>query len=1036
MRRKIHSLSAALLALLMLLSLSLPAAASQEASVVSIRTAEDWEQLARSCTLDAWSRGKTVVLESDLDLSGGTVIPTFGGVFDGGGHTISGLAVAGEGSHQGLFRYVQEGAVIRHLTLTGRVDPGGEWEALGGIAGVNRGTITGCTFQGVVRGGGMAGGIAGLNEAEGQIVLCTAAGIVSGGYSTGGIVGENYGSLSQCTNRALVNTQEADASPELDGIDWGELNSTRNFPACTDTGGIAGYSKGSIQDCVNQGRVGYPHTGYNVGGIAGRQAGYLAGCVNEELVQGRKDVGGIVGQMEPYTLLRYEESTLRELADRLDALSDILDGTLDHTDSSRRQIADRITAITDLTDGARSDTFDLLDLVTDLLDGTVDTANDLSGRVAEVLEEASPVAGDLSRAVELLAGAMDIMDGAVSTAGGAETELSDAIRAAQAAAASLTQAKDAFDRVLEQLRQALEGGQAPAEALRAALESLGTVTDQLQEAVDRLSEALPHLEEAGKITGGALEDLRPAMEDLESGSRRLSRALEKLESLLETQAEKPALEFPKLDGSFYYLEDRLSGTLSDLTEAMEGLNQNVNTGGDTLSGDLRQVNRQFSSITALLRDASGEDQTDRDLVVDVSQEEVSSATLGKVTRCTNRAAVEGDLNVGGVIGAMAVEFDFDPEDDTARLGERSMDFQYLTSAVLLECVNRGTVTARKDCAGGVVGWMDLGIAVSCQGLGNVESTGGNYVGGVAGLADSIIRGSWAKCALSGGSYVGGIAGSAADLTDCGAMVQIREGSACVGAVAGESTGTLTGNRFVSETLGGVDGISYAGKAEPVSYEALLALPDVPEAFSEFTLTFTAGDETVAEVPFRYGQSLETLPAVPEREGFYGAWERFDQTRLTFDDTIEAVYTPWVTTLGDAEGQLLAEGRFTPETALRVQHAGVPLPESSGGTWGPWSVETSDGASFTALRLACPEDARHLAVRRWTEEGTWETLASVKAGSYLRVELETSAAVLCLTETDTAWRLPAVLLAGLAACALCLYGLRKRRRAKGKTTAGR
>ena len=67
-----------------------------------------------------------------------------------------------------------------------------------------------------------------------------------------------------------------------------------------DTGGIAGYSDGVIIGCSNYGRVGYEHTGYNIGGIAGRQSGVVTSCTNIGTVYGRKDVGGIVGQMEPY----------------------------------------------------------------------------------------------------------------------------------------------------------------------------------------------------------------------------------------------------------------------------------------------------------------------------------------------------------------------------------------------------------------------------------------------------------------------------------------------------------------------------------------------------------------------------------------------------------------------------------------------------------------------------------------------------------------------------------------------------------------
>ena len=60
--------------------------------------------LAASCTLDAWSREKHVVLEADLDLTGLTFSPiaTFGGTFDGQGHTIRGLAITDALSPAGL----------------------------------------------------------------------------------------------------------------------------------------------------------------------------------------------------------------------------------------------------------------------------------------------------------------------------------------------------------------------------------------------------------------------------------------------------------------------------------------------------------------------------------------------------------------------------------------------------------------------------------------------------------------------------------------------------------------------------------------------------------------------------------------------------------------------------------------------------------------------------------------------------------------------------------------------------------------------
>ena len=38
-------------------------------------------------------------------------------------------------------------------------------------------------------------------------------------------------------------------------------------------GGIVGVSTGIVSECINQGKIGFAHTGYNVGGIAGRQSG-------------------------------------------------------------------------------------------------------------------------------------------------------------------------------------------------------------------------------------------------------------------------------------------------------------------------------------------------------------------------------------------------------------------------------------------------------------------------------------------------------------------------------------------------------------------------------------------------------------------------------------------------------------------------------------------------------------------------------------------------------------------------------------------
>ena len=54
---------------------------------IHIKSAEDLQSLAHSCTLDSWSRGKTVVLDNDIALTDDDElpIPTFGGTFNGNG---------------------------------------------------------------------------------------------------------------------------------------------------------------------------------------------------------------------------------------------------------------------------------------------------------------------------------------------------------------------------------------------------------------------------------------------------------------------------------------------------------------------------------------------------------------------------------------------------------------------------------------------------------------------------------------------------------------------------------------------------------------------------------------------------------------------------------------------------------------------------------------------------------------------------------------------------------------------------------------
>ena len=322
--------------------------------VVTISTAEELLEFAADCALDTWSQNRRFELTADITLEGEfTPVPTFGGTFDGGGHTIRDLSITQSASPSGLFACVQAGASIVNLNVEGSVCPDGESESVGGIAGENNGEIAGCNFTGTVSGTRNTGGIAGKNGAEGVIRSCTTGGALFGENMTGGIAGYNLGWIDMCRNNQFVNIESTDPAIDLSRInlsfslDIGQLTRIDTLNIATDTGGIAGYSSGTISNCTNQAAIGHEHIGYNVGGITGRSCGQIRGCVNEGGVCGRKDVGGIVGQMEPYISIQLSESTMDQVQKQLKELNKLVAKASDDAEGGANGVTSRLNSISD-----------------------------------------------------------------------------------------------------------------------------------------------------------------------------------------------------------------------------------------------------------------------------------------------------------------------------------------------------------------------------------------------------------------------------------------------------------------------------------------------------------------------------------------------------------------------------------------------------------------------------------------------------------------------------------------------------------------
>ena len=323
-------IAAILLSLLLLLSAALPVFADEvempQTRKVTILNLKSFEKLAENCRLDSFSRNLVVSLETDLDLEGRDFsgIPIFCGRFEGNGHTIRGFALTAEGSHQGFFRYLTDTAVVNDLHLEGIVQPQGSGSEVGGFAGKNSGVIRNCSFAGTVSGKEFIGGIAGQNTVSGILENCDVSGSVYGGHFVGGIAGKNVGVIRSCENTALINETPQQNAVELTDITLQSAIHSEAANTVTDVGGIAGTSSGLIRQCVNHARIGYPSMGYNIGGIAGTQSGTIATCDNYGTVYGRKETGGIAGQMEPSAVMEFEEDVLQILSRQLDGMGKIV----------------------------------------------------------------------------------------------------------------------------------------------------------------------------------------------------------------------------------------------------------------------------------------------------------------------------------------------------------------------------------------------------------------------------------------------------------------------------------------------------------------------------------------------------------------------------------------------------------------------------------------------------------------------------------------------------------------------------------------
>lgn len=238
------------------------------------------------------------------------------GVFDGAGHTISGLLVEPRYTNEtyfgaSLFAQVNASAVVKNLTLK-NISPWG-YSNFGGIAYYNEGSIINChlennvtffnakSFGGIVflNHGLVSGctnsadlampegdttsvlhfaGVVANNNAHGTVLYCVNEGNISSRATyAAGVVAENYAQVQKSNNEGDVNNAGSytggivgmnfadSAIYVLDSLtNSGNITSDADF---SQVGGIAGYStRCRIMNSKNTGHI---KGKYSVGGIVG-----------------------------------------------------------------------------------------------------------------------------------------------------------------------------------------------------------------------------------------------------------------------------------------------------------------------------------------------------------------------------------------------------------------------------------------------------------------------------------------------------------------------------------------------------------------------------------------------------------------------------------------------------------------------------------------------------------------------------------------------------------------------------------------------
>ncbi len=203
--------------------------------------------------------GKTdinITLDKNIDLTGKGWTPigtsfdnSYKGTFDGGGHTITGLAVTTNDQFVGLFGYLNRAGTVKNVVMEGiQITSNHGSSQAGGVVGLSRGTIENCSVSGSVSGTVYVGGVVGA-QWGGSITGCSSSATVKGTVDVGGVAGQTNSSATLTACYATGNvTIEINPAKNIAGGSLVGMNAGSSLLACYATGNVTstGSSTGKV----------------------------------------------------------------------------------------------------------------------------------------------------------------------------------------------------------------------------------------------------------------------------------------------------------------------------------------------------------------------------------------------------------------------------------------------------------------------------------------------------------------------------------------------------------------------------------------------------------------------------------------------------------------------------------------------------------------------------------------------------------------------------------------------------------------------